>query len=173
MMLTGVTFLVSMYRQNTFDEFTINFADGHMQSCDWQWHYSLLHPNNDTPCVEPLHDGSLSGCISCKSASGLLGVMTKAYSSYKSRKARDKKAENMLQYVVFKFGAHFFFVASPSQAGASECHNQFLLLVVTGGSNIDMVCMTRYYSTMVLYSMCVLEMIKMQSNMGQVRADAS
>ena len=47
MMLTGGTLLVSMYRQNTFDEFTINFANKYMQSYDWQWHYSSLHPNNE------------------------------------------------------------------------------------------------------------------------------
>ena len=34
MMLTGGTLLVSMYRQNTFDEFTINFANKYMQSYD-------------------------------------------------------------------------------------------------------------------------------------------
>ena len=54
--------------------------------------------------------------------------MTKAYSSYESGKAEDKKAENILQAVVFKFGVHPFFVASPSQAEASECHKQFLFL---------------------------------------------
>ena len=34
MMLTGGTLFVSMYRQNTFDEFTINFANKYMQSYD-------------------------------------------------------------------------------------------------------------------------------------------
>ena len=37
-MLTGATPLVSVYRQNTFDEFTINFADKLMQSYTILWH---------------------------------------------------------------------------------------------------------------------------------------
>ena len=63
--------------------------------------------------------------------------MTKAYSSYKSGKAGDKKAEDMLQDVVLKFGVHPFFVASPSQAGASVLQPVPLAGVITGGPNID------------------------------------
>ena len=40
-MLTGATPLVSVYRQNTFDQFTINFADKLMQS------YILWHTFNN------------------------------------------------------------------------------------------------------------------------------
>ena len=41
------------------------------------------------------------------SLGGLLSVMTKAYSSYKSSKAGDKNAKYMLQEIVSKFDIHF------------------------------------------------------------------
>ena len=152
MMLTGAAPLVSAYGQNAFDEFTINFADELMQS------YILRHTFDDvvgynghmtsdgiilpsiptmdnTPCVELLRGASLGERASRKPG-GLLGVMSKAYSSYKSGKAGDKKAEDMLQDIVSKFGVHPSFVASPSQAGASE-RNLFGINHYAGNCSYD------------------------------------
>ena len=74
---------------------------------------------DNTPCVELLHGASLDEHVSHKPG-GLLSVMTKAYSSYKSSKAGDKKSEYMLQEIVFKFDVHLFFIASHSLAGESK-----------------------------------------------------
>jgi len=120
MMLTGTAPLVSAYGHNGFDEFCINFVDELVQS------YILRHTFNDavrynghitgdgiilppvptmdnTPCVELLRSAPLSKCASHKPG-GLLGVMAKACTSYKSGKAGEKKAEDMLQDLISKFG---------------------------------------------------------------------
>ena len=152
MMLTGATPLVSAYGQNGFDEFCINFADELVQS------YILRHTFDDavgynghitgdgiilppiptmdnTPCVELLRGAPLSERASRKPG-GLLGVMAKACTSYKSGKAGDKKAEDMLQDFISKFGVHPSFVTSPSQAGASE-RNLFGINHYAGNCSYD------------------------------------
>jgi len=136
MMLTGTAPLISAYGHNGFDKFCINFADELVES------YILHHTFNNavgynghitgdgiilppvltmdnTPCVELLCSALLSEHASRK-LGGLLGVMAKACTSYKSGKAGEKKAEDMLQDLISKFRAHPLFVASPSQAGMSE-----------------------------------------------------
>ncbi|KAG6332690.1 hypothetical protein ID866_6397 [Astraeus odoratus] len=139
MMLTGNTPLISAYGQNGFEEFCINFADELVQS------YILRHTFEDgvgynahiigdgvalpsvatmdnAACVELLRGAQLSE-RALRKPGGLLGIMTKASSAFKSGKAGDKKAEDMLQDFVAKFGVHSSFVTSPaSQPGASERH---------------------------------------------------
>ena len=61
---------------------------------------------DNTPCVELLHGALLGEHVSHKPG-GLLSVMTKAYSSYKSSKAGDKNEKYMLQEIVSKFDVHF------------------------------------------------------------------
>ena len=69
---------------------------------------------DNMPCVELFRGASLSERAFRKPA-GLLGVMAKACSSYKSDKAGDKRAEDMLQDFISKLKAYPSFVASPSQ----------------------------------------------------------
>jgi len=90
---------------------------------------------DNTPCVELLRGAPLSEHASCKPG-GLLGIMAKACTSYKSGKAGEKKAEDMLQDLISKFGAHPSFVASPSQAGTSE-RNLFGINHYAGNCSYD------------------------------------
>lgn len=136
MMLTGNTPLVSAFGQNGFDEFSINFANelvhsyilrhtfedavgynGHVTS-DGVSLPSIVTVDNSA-CVELLRGAQISQWAARKPG-GLLGIMNKASSAYKSGKTGDKKAEDMLQDFVAKFGVHTSFIASPSQAGTSE-----------------------------------------------------
>ncbi|KAI6101709.1 glycosyltransferase family 2 protein [Pisolithus croceorrhizus] len=136
MMLTGNAPLVSAFGQNGFDEFSINFTNELVHS------YMLRHTFEDavgynghitsdgvslppivtvdnSACVELLRGAQISQWAAGK-PDGLLGIMNKTCSAYKSGKTGDKKAEDMLQDFVATFGVHTSFIASPSQAGASE-----------------------------------------------------
>ncbi|RDB20078.1 Chitin synthase 8 [Hypsizygus marmoreus] len=130
MSLTGAAPLVSVYGQNGFNEFCINFADELLQS------YVLRHSFEDSvgynaaitgdsialpsiatmdngACIELLRGAQLSE-RSQRKPGGLLGIMNKSCSSYKSGKGGDHRDEDMLQELVSKFGVHASFVANPS-----------------------------------------------------------
>ncbi|KIJ69713.1 glycosyltransferase family 2 protein [Hydnomerulius pinastri MD-312] len=136
MMFTGTAPLVSAYGQNGFDEFCINFADEIVQSyvlrntfedgVGYNGHMvgdgvvlPAVATMDNAGCVELLRGAQLSERATRKPG-GMLGIMAKAVSSFKSGKAGEKKAEELHQELVSKFGVHASFVASPSQAGASE-----------------------------------------------------
>ncbi|PFH50393.1 glycosyltransferase family 2 protein [Amanita thiersii Skay4041] len=123
--------LHNAYGQNGFDEFCINFTDELLQS------YVLRHTFEDTiglnaqivsdgislpaistmdngACVELLRGAGLSEQSQRKPA-GLLGMMNKAATSYKSGKgSQEHRDEDMLQLLHSTFGVHASFVASPS-----------------------------------------------------------
>lgn len=134
--LSGTVPLISPYGQNGFDEFCINFADEMLQS------YVLRHTFEDSvgyngqlsgdgiglpsiatmdngACIELLRGAQLSESAQRKPG-GLLGVLNKACSSYKSGKGGDHRDEDMLQELVSKFGVHASFIASPGVGGASD-----------------------------------------------------
>ncbi|EPQ58854.1 chitin synthase [Gloeophyllum trabeum ATCC 11539] len=128
--------LISAYGHNGFDEFCINFADEVVHS------YVVRNIFEDsvglnsqltgdgvslTPittmdngaCIELLRGTTLSERAHRKPG-GILGVMNKACSSYKSGKSSEKKDEDMLQDLVEKFGVHASFVSSPSMGGQAD-----------------------------------------------------
>ncbi|KAF8432942.1 glycosyltransferase family 2 protein [Boletus edulis BED1] len=136
MVFTGTAPLISAFGQNKFDEFCINFADEFVQS------YVLRNTFEDTvgynshmigdgislptiatvdnsACIELLRGAQLSERATRKPA-GVLGILNKASSSYKSGKAGDKKAGELHQDLVSRYGVHASFVASPSQGGEND-----------------------------------------------------
>ncbi|GLB34323.1 putative TRAFAC class myosin-kinesin ATPase superfamily, myosin family protein [Lyophyllum shimeji] len=132
MSIGGTTPLVSAYGQNTFYEFCINFTDELLQS------YVLRNTFEDSvgynaamsadgialpsiatmdngACIELLRGAQLSE-RSHRKPGGLLGILNKSCSSYKSGKAGDHQNEDMLQELVSKFGVHASFVTNPGSA---------------------------------------------------------
>ena len=134
--LTGAQPLVSAYGQNGFDEFCINFADEMLQS------YVLRHTFEDSvgynermiqdgitlpsistmdngACVELLRGAQLSE-RSLKKPGGLLGIINKACSSYKSSKDGENRDEELLKELSAKFSVHASFVADRNLFGINH-----------------------------------------------------
>ncbi|KNZ77066.1 Chitin synthase 8 [Termitomyces sp. J132] len=132
MALTGTAPLVSIYGQNTIYEFFINFADELLQS------YILRNTFEDSvgynaavssdgialpsiatmdngACIELLRGAQLSE-RSQRKPGGLLGILNKSSTAFKSGKGGDHRDEDMLQELVTKFGVHASFVANPGHA---------------------------------------------------------
>ncbi|PCH40709.1 glycosyltransferase family 2 protein [Wolfiporia cocos MD-104 SS10] len=126
--------LLPAHGQSGFDEFCINFTDEMVHS------YVLRHVFEDSvgyngqltgdgialpaittmdnsACIELLRGAQLSERAH-KKPGGMLGVVNKACSSYKSGKSGEKKDEELLQDLVAKFGVHASFVASPPEQSA-------------------------------------------------------
>jgi chitin synthase len=129
--LTGATPLVSVYGQNGFDEFCINFADELLQSYVLRNTFEdrvgynsemtrdgIALPSITTmdngACVELLRGAQLNERAQRKPG-GMLGVISKACLSYKSGKGGDRRNEDTLQDLTSKFGVHASFVSSPPQ----------------------------------------------------------
>lgn len=136
MVFTGTAPLISAYGQNGFDEFCINFTDELVQSyvlrntfedaVGYNSHVigdgislPIIAAVDNAACIELLRGAQLSERATRKPA-GILGILSKACSSYKSGKAGDKKAEELHQDLVSKYGVHTSFVASPSQGGEND-----------------------------------------------------
>jgi chitin synthase len=119
MSLSGTQPLISAYGQNGFDEFCINFVDEMLQS------YVLRHtfensigyneriaqdavtlPSISTmdngACIELLRGAQLSEPLQRK-LGGLLGVINKACSSYKSGKDGEQHDDELLKDLTSKF----------------------------------------------------------------------
>ncbi|KAK7469967.1 hypothetical protein VKT23_001403 [Stygiomarasmius scandens] len=132
---TGQTPLVSAYGQNGLEEFCINFSDELLQS------FYLRHTFEDTvgynghivgdglslPAISTMDNTAcvelLKGALPEKpqrKPGGILAIMNKAASSFKSGKAGDHRNEDMLQDLVTKFGVHASFVTSPNVGAASD-----------------------------------------------------
>ncbi|KAI0065969.1 glycosyltransferase family 2 protein [Artomyces pyxidatus] len=136
MMFTGQAPLVHAYGQNGFDEFCVNFSDELLHSFvvrnifedtvgyngqvtgDGVSLPSITTMDNSA-CVELLRGAQLNERAH-KKPNGMLGVMNKACSSFKSGKSSDKKDEDLLQDLVSRFGVHASFVVTPSGAGPTE-----------------------------------------------------
>ena len=136
MSLTGTQPLISAYGHNGFDEFCINFADEMLQS------YVLRHtfensvgynerivqdavtlPSISTmdngACIELLRGAHLSE-RSQRKPGGLLGVINKACSSYKSGKGGEQRDEELLKDLTSKFTVHASFVADRNLFGINH-----------------------------------------------------
>jgi len=136
MSLTGNAPLVSVYGQNGFNDFCINFADELLQS------YVLRHTfeNNvgynaaiqgdgvalpsiatmdNGACIELLRGVQLSE-RSQRKPGGVLGIMNKASSAHKSGKSDDRGDEDMQQELVSKYGVHASFIANPSSSSVNR-----------------------------------------------------
>ena len=136
MAFSGTAPLISAYGHNGFDEFCINFSDELLHS------YVIRNIFEDTvgrnsefigdgltlpaiatmdnaACVELLRGEQLSERAHRK-PNGVIGVMNKAASSFKSGKSGENKDDDMLQDLISKFGTHVSFVASPSVSGPND-----------------------------------------------------
>lgn len=136
MAFSGGAPLISAYGHNGFDEFCINFSDELLQSYVVRnifedsvgWNSELIGDGLALPavtimdnaaCVELLRGEQLNERAHRK-PNGVIGVMNKAASSFKSGKSDEKKDEDMLQDLISKFGTHISFVASPSISGPND-----------------------------------------------------
>jgi chitin synthase len=128
MLLTNSTPLVSVYGHSGFDEFCINFADEVLHSYairsifedDAGYNRHIIADGIPLPAISTMDN---SGCIELlrgtqwtdkahRKPSGILGVLSKACSAFKSGKGGDRRDEELLQDLVAKFGVHASFVAS-------------------------------------------------------------
>ena len=130
--LTGATPLISAYGQNGFDEFCINFTDELLHSYVQRYIFEdSVGPNgqmvndgvtlpaiatmDNGACVELIRGAQLSERAQRKPG-GVLGVLNKACSSYKSGKGGEQRDEDLLQELHSRFGVHNSYVASGSAA---------------------------------------------------------
>lgn len=136
MMFTGTAPLITTFGQNGFDEFCINFVDELVQSyvlrntfedaVGYNSHMvgdgislPAIATMDNTACIELLRGAQLTERATRKPG-GILGILSKASSHYKSGKAGDRKAEELHQDLVSKYGVHPSFVASPGQGGEND-----------------------------------------------------
>ncbi|KAI0638620.1 chitin synthase [Trametes polyzona] len=125
--------LLGAQNQAGFEEFCINFSDELLHSYvlrntfeDSVGYNSQLTGDgvslpavttmDNAGCVELLRGAQLSERAHRKPG-GVLGIINKACSSYRSGKSAEKKEEEMLQELVSKFGVHTSFIAP----GSAEC----------------------------------------------------
>ena len=136
MAFSGGAPLISAYGHNGFDEFCINFSDELLQSYVVRnvfedsvgWNSELVGDGLALPaittmdnaaCVELLRGEQLNE-RAYRKPNGVIGVMNKAASSFKSGKSGENKDEDMLQDLISKSGTHVSFVASPSVSGPND-----------------------------------------------------
>ncbi|KAK2463731.1 hypothetical protein APHAL10511_004224 [Amanita phalloides] len=147
--------LSNAYGHSGFDQFCINFCDELLQS-----HY-LRHTFEDAiglnaqlvsdgislpaistmdngACIELLRGAGLAEQVQRKPA-GMLGIMNKAASNYKSGKGgQDHRNEDMLQLLHSTFGVHASFVASPAPVpGGAQDRNLFGINHYAGSASYD------------------------------------
>ncbi|TDL30141.1 chitin synthase [Rickenella mellea] len=151
MLLTGQSPLIASHK-NGFEDFCINFSDELVHSyvvrnvfedgVGYNGHITgdgiglpTIQTMDNSACVELLR-GPLLGERTHRKPGGVLGVMNKACSTYKSGKSGDKRDEEMLQDLMTKFGVHASFIASPSVAGAAD-RNLFGINHYAGGCSYD------------------------------------
>ncbi|KZS98103.1 glycosyltransferase family 2 protein [Sistotremastrum niveocremeum HHB9708] len=135
---TGAPPLISAHGQSPFDEFVINFSNELVHSYvsrntfeDSVGLNSFLTADGiELPTISTMDN---SGCVELlrgtmvpekiqKKPEGLLGVIHKACTSFKSGKAAqgDKKDEELLADLVSKFGTHASFITSPGLGNPSQ-----------------------------------------------------
>lgn len=136
MSLGGQAPLIAAYGTNGFDKFCINFAEELLHS------YVQRHVFEDSvgyngqmvgdgimlpaiatmdnlACVELLRGSQVDDRVQRKPA-GLLGVVGKACSAFKSGKGDEHRNDDLHQDLASKFGVHASFVASPNTAGQAD-----------------------------------------------------
>ncbi|PPQ74695.1 hypothetical protein CVT26_007605 [Gymnopilus dilepis] len=152
MSLSGTLPLVSAYGQNGFDEFCINFADEMLHSYvlrhsfeDGVVHNALITSDgvslpsvstmDNGACIELLRGSQLSE-KSQRKPGGLLGIVNKACSSYKSGKGGDQRDDDLLQELNTKYSVHSSFVPSPTSGSAAD-RRQFGINHYAGSCSYD------------------------------------
>lgn len=129
--------LISAYGHNGFDEFSINFSNELLHSYVLQHTFETIGYNgqiisdgvslpsistmDNGACVELLRGAPVSE-RSQRKPGGLLGVVSKSCSSYKSGKDGDTRDDDLLQELVSRYGVHASFVASSTSGGAADRH---------------------------------------------------
>jgi len=136
MAFSGGAPLISAYGHNGFDEFCINFSDELLQSYVVRNIFEDSVGRNseftgdgltlpaitimdNAACVELLRGEQLNERAHRK-PNGVIGVMNKAASSFKSGRSGENKDEDMLQDLISKFGTHASFVAGPNVSGPND-----------------------------------------------------
>ncbi|KAG1787018.1 glycosyltransferase family 2 protein [Suillus plorans] len=129
---SGPTPLISAH-QNGFDEFCINFIDEIVQSHilrntfddNTAFNSRMIADGNSLPaviamdnsaCVELLR-GPYTTQTTSRKPGGLLGVVDKAATSFKSGRADERRDDDLLRDLSAKFGVHASFVAVPATDG--------------------------------------------------------
>ncbi|OCH89984.1 chitin synthase [Obba rivulosa] len=133
--------LIQSQGQSGFDEFCINFANELLHSYvlrnvfeDSVGYNGLL--TSDGISLPPITTMDNAGCVELlrgaqlneraqRKPGGMLGIMGKACSSYRSGKSAEKKDEDMLQELVSKFGVHASFDAPTSNESFTFGINHF------------------------------------------------
>ncbi|KAG1751279.1 glycosyltransferase family 2 protein [Suillus paluster] len=126
---SGPTPLISAHR-NGFDDFCINFTDEIVQSHilhtvfddSTGFNSRVIADGISLPAVVAVGNSActelLRGPYTTEKASrkpgGLLGVVDKAVTSFKSGRAGDQRNAELLQDLVAKFGVHSSFITAPS-----------------------------------------------------------
>ena len=136
MSLSGTQPLISAYGQNGFDEFCINFADEMLQSyvlrhtfensigyneCMVQDAVALpsISTMDNGACIELLRGAQLSEPLQRKPG-GLLRVISKACTSYKSGKDGEQRDDELLKDLTSKFTVHASFIAECNLFGINH-----------------------------------------------------
>ncbi|KAF8868757.1 chitin synthase [Gymnopilus junonius] len=152
MSLSGTQPLISAYGQNGFDEFCINFADEMLHSYvlrnafeDGVGYNALMTSDgislpsvsimDNGACIELLRGSQLSE-KSQRKPGGLLGIVNKACSSFKSGKGGDQRDDDLLQELNSKYSVHSSFVASPTSGSAAD-RRQFGINHYAGSASYD------------------------------------
>lgn len=136
MAFSGGAPLISAHGHNGFDEFCINFSDELLQSYVVRsifedsvgWNSELIGDGLALPAIATMDNAACVGMLrgeqlderAHRKPNGVIGVMNKAASSFKSGKSGENKDEDMLQDLISKFGTHVSFVASPSVSGPND-----------------------------------------------------
>jgi chitin synthase len=147
--LSGNQPLISAYGQNGFDEFCINFSAELLQSCYIMHTFETVGYNGQIssdgvslPDISTMDNGScvelLRGALISERAQrkpgGLLGVVNKACSSFKSGKDGDSRNDDLAQELSSRYSVHTSFV--PRSSGTID-RQSFGINHYTGSCSYD------------------------------------
>jgi len=147
--LSGNQPLISAYGQNGFDEFCINFSAELLQSCYIMHTFETVGYNGQIsgdgvslPDISTMDNGScvelLRGALISERAQrkpgGLLGVVNKACSSFKSGKDADSRNDDLAQELSSRYSVHTSFV--PRSSGTPD-RQSFGINHYTGNCSYD------------------------------------
>lgn len=128
--------LVAAHGQNSFDEFVINFQDELVHSYIVRHNFEdaigynshivsdgitlpAVTTMDNSACVEMLRGAQLSGTPQRKPA-GMLGIMAKAATAFKSGKVGEDKDDQLLRDIIEKYSKHASFAVNPTPTAGTE-----------------------------------------------------